>query len=181
MDSPLLAGLIGAVVVLVGIAVSEALFYCRQNRQKRDEQKQLAGALAAELRGVLAHLQEIAPAEDSHSFAMVWAAESSYFPVFDSIGTKLLVLPPKLAEDVVAYYVRCKCALDNYRLACRLGEYETQATKEEKGRWGPMMAGWHASGQAQAAAEYAAALTKSLENDLLPRLDNVAKGRSRKS
>jgi len=181
MDSTLVESLIGPVAVLVGIAVSEALFYWRQKRQKRDERKELAGALAAELRGLLAHLQEIAPSENSPPFAMVWAAESSYFPVFDSIGPKLLVLPAKLAEDVVACYVRCKSALDKYRLACRLGEYEAQATKEEKGRWGLMMAQWHASGRAQAAAEYAAALTKSLQDDLLPRLDNVAKGGSRKS
>jgi len=176
MDSTLVGSLIGAVALLLGIAVSEALFYWREKRQRKDEQKQLAGALAAELRGLLGHLHEIAPAEDSRPFAMAWAAESSYFPVFDGIGPKLLILPRRLAEYVVAYYVRCKCALDRYRLACRLGEYETQATKEEKGRWGLMMAQWHASGHAQAAAEYAAELAKDLEAELLPKLDRVAKG-----
>ena len=178
MDSTLLGGLIGVGATLAGVALAEGLAHWREARQRQEEQRDLAGALAAELRGLLVHLREVAPREDAQPEAMVWAAESAYFPVFDNIGPKLLVLPQKLAEDVVACYVRCKAALDSYRLACRLGEQVGQtAGDRDPMRWRSKVVNFIASTQAQEAADYAAALAESLEDDLLPRLDEAAQGK----
>jgi hypothetical protein len=178
MDSTLLGGLIGVGAALGGVGFAEVLACWREARQRGGDRRELAAALAAELRGFLTQLSQVAPEDRGHPWALVWAAENSYFPLFDNIGAKLLVLPSKLAEDVVAYYVRCKAAVDHYRLACRLGEYEGQAAGlQDRQHWGLRVAQWRASGQAQGAAEYAAELAKALETDLLPRLDKVARGK----
>jgi len=111
MDSTIAASLIGVAGILLGIWISEALAVRRENRQRGSDRRHLAGALAAELRGLLLRWQEIAPQDGGQRPLIAWQAEETYFPVYDNAGARLSLLPPDLAPDVVRYYTRAKAAM----------------------------------------------------------------------
>ena len=133
MDSTLLGGLIATGSLITGIAISEVLYYYRQNRQKEEDRRDLAGTLAAELRGLVARWRQIQPTLEKNPDAIVWAAEEDYFPIYNSIGLKLLLLPPQLATDVVSRYMQAKAALDSFRVASRLTEHRIHSSRETLG------------------------------------------------
>jgi hypothetical protein len=143
-----------------------------RERQREEERSQVAGALAAELRGLATRWQEIAPALKAIPGPVVWFADENYLPVYDGMGPKLLLLPPALAEDVVAYYTRAKGSIDSLRAAGRLTEYSVLSPSES-------VRGQAAAGALQQktfACEECDRLMACVEAGLLPRLDAIAKG-----
>jgi len=81
----------------------------------------LAGALVAELRGLMSRWYEIAPHGARQCRVLpVGAAEESYCSVYDSIGARLSLLPCDVAEEVVRVYIRVKALIDRLRVVASI-------------------------------------------------------------
>ncbi len=145
-----------------------------KERERAEEQRRIAGALAAELRGLVARWVEIAPGLKANVAPTVWLAEQNYFAVFDSMGTKLLLLPRELAEEVVCYYISSKGAVDTLMGASRMTEYAALSPS-------PVISANLANAAAQQKAfgcEVVDRLMQEVEGNLLPKLDEAARGKS---
>ncbi|UCC68958.1 MAG: hypothetical protein JSV79_03290 [Armatimonadota bacterium] len=119
----IVAALVGAVVGgllgLRAVHTADHLQQAREERQRVEERGHLARSLVAEIRGLLARWDEIKADFEKQSgwTAARWSLEESYFSVFESVGNRLSLLPPDLAERTVSCYVKMKVVLDNLRLA----------------------------------------------------------------
>ena len=129
----------------------------------------MAGALAAELRGLLARWAEVV---ELHQRFMefdstLWAVGESYFPVFDGAGHRLSLLPCELATETVTCYVRLKALLDNLRFVSLLGEREARVGE------GTVREGGQASHASDRAIQYGDKVAESARR-VLVKLDQVA-------
>ena len=112
------------IAILVGIAVSEVLYYFRQRKQRENEKRLLAGALAAELRAFLALWTDIEPPGKPADKAgiTVWGVKQTYSSFFDGSGSRLCLLGQDLLGEVSIAYFRLKRALDNLSVSQRITE-----------------------------------------------------------
>jgi len=128
MDSTIKGGVIGACAVLAGIALSEFLAWLRANRQRQSERTLIAGALAAELRGVVARWKSIQSAhvmpEDGSALTLLLrsadSTEQNYFSFFEGAGRQLYLLSADLAAEVVRCYVDMKTVFDRLHRAMQI-------------------------------------------------------------
>ncbi len=127
-----LAGVIvGAVIGFGGTYVLEVT---REKRQREGDKKAIAGALAAEVRGILERWDEIKarrkPFEKGkHNnprllalSSLLGPAQESYFSVFDGAGPRLHLLPSELVTETVTCYVRVKAVMDGLRAVTHIVE-----------------------------------------------------------
>jgi hypothetical protein len=163
-----------AVGALLTVAAAEVLQSRREKRQRDEDRRQLAGALAAELRGLVERWKQMRPALEANPGLFTMSAEQDYFPLYNSNASKLLLLSPQLAAAVVSQYTQAKAALDNLRAASRLGEQALQSMRDQQTM--PIAAELAASAfrANEGAFEYANVLVAVLEADLLPKLDMAA-------
>lgn len=120
----LVAGAIALFASLLGVTIADLFARLRERRQRETDKRLLAGALAAELRGLLERWEEIVPREPMPAAPIFigWAAEESYFSVYDGAGHRLYLLPREVTAEVVACYTRAKAVLDTLRVAGSLHE-----------------------------------------------------------
>ncbi len=177
MDPTIVAAKVGGWFGLAGafvgaVLAAEVLQRWREGRREAEERRQVAGALAAELRGLAARWGRMAPNLRATAGPVVWSAEEDYFPVYDGIGRRLRLLPPDLAEEVVPCYVTTKGTIDSLRGMTRLMQYAALSPYPAIAARAADIAGVQKDPVCSAADELVAAM----EASLLPRLDKVAKG-----
>lgn len=108
-----------------------ALARDREDRERENDKRLLAGALAAELRGFLVLWDEIEPPEQpAEGIIITWAVEQSYTVIFDTAGPRLFLLGPELIRQTTAAYARMKRGLDNLRLSARLTEWASTSGRQ---------------------------------------------------
>lgn len=95
--------------VALGFVLSYFGTWLRDKRQEKQQKRSLAGALAAELRG----LQAVLP--DDEAAVDTWLAEQSYCSVFDASADHLGILGTELTAEAIACYATTKRCLDQLR------------------------------------------------------------------
>jgi hypothetical protein len=167
--------------VVLGFVLAFIGTLWRDKKQTAGEKKLLAGALAAELEGSLALLEEAPPRRSSASdkpasgegepwpekTIVSWPVEQSYFSVYDSAGAHLYLLRPLVGELVVCYF-NLKRALDNLRALQRTSENLRTMDFTEARRLQPVF------GDARGAAEASREQAMQKAKQLLPKLRKLA-------
>ncbi len=123
---PAIAGAIAGGTIGWGASLSTLLIsnYRQQKRdeaQRKDEKRLLAGALSVELKGTRSNWRKLL---DIHEKAggniTLFASDEPYFSVFDGSGYRLYLLPQSLAEETVGCYLEAKGIMDRLRMEGRL-------------------------------------------------------------
>ena len=156
-----------------------ALARDRESRQRENDKRLLAGALAAELRGFVALWNEIEPPEKlAEGIIITWGVQQSYSSVFDSSGNRLFLLGKNLLEEVSVSYFKLKRALDNLSVSQRITEY-VQTFGRQAGSMHQAAFGKMALRGSEEAVKTGRSAVKKIE-ELLPKLEAIADSKQAK-
>jgi len=163
MRKTLVGVIVGAVLgSVLGFVGTHSLEVLRERRQREEDKRLIAGALATELRS---QLRWWAALQKTGADGPVLALEETYFSVFDGAGSRLYLLPGDLPVATVDCYLKMKLALD--RMRSITGAFELALP----------LAGDDENKQARIRADAMERLTKEVRvlGDLSKQLDDLAK------